>query len=243
MPLRVFGSRNLSAANVIQGLSVAGMFAMFFLGALYLERVLGYGALEIGLAFLPVTLIMGTLSLRYSEALMTRFGARTTLLPGLALIMAGPGCWSSPAPVDGTYAQHVLPVMVLLGTGAGLAFPALMSLATADATPADAGLASGLVNTSAQVGRALGLAVIATLAATETGRLRAGGDSAVAALNDCYHLAYLIGAGLLLVCVVVAAVWLTPPDGAGVSCRARKPGPAGHTRTTPAVTARKNPAP
>ena len=129
---------------------------MFFMGALYLQRVLGYDALEIGLAFLPVTLVMGTLSLRYSERLIMRFGARTTLLPGLALGVAGLALFTR-APVDGSYVEHVLPVMILLGSGAGVSFPALMTLAMSGATPEDAGLASGLVNTTAQVGGALGL--------------------------------------------------------------------------------------
>ena len=143
-------------------LGVVGMFGMFFLGALYLQRVLGYDALEIGLAFLPVTIVMGTLSVRYTEPLITRFGARQTLIPGLVLIVIGLALFSL-APVDGGYLAHVFPSMVLFGTGAGLCFPALMTLAMSGATPEDAGLASGLVNTSAQIGGALGLAVLATL--------------------------------------------------------------------------------
>ena len=116
IPLRIFRSRNVSGANVIQALTVAGMFGMFFLGSLYLQRVLGYDALQIGLAFLPATLVMGTLSLRYAEPLIMRFGARTTLLPGLVLIAVGLALFTR-APVDGSYVQHVLPVMILLGFG------------------------------------------------------------------------------------------------------------------------------
>ena len=164
----------MSGANVIQALVVAGMFGTFFMGSLYLQRVLGYDALQIGLAFLPTTLVMGTLSVRYSEPLITRFGARTTLLPGLVLIAAALALFTR-APVDGSYIEHVLPVMILLGVGVGISFPALMTLAMSGATPDDAGLASGLVNTSAQVGGALGLAVLATLSGTpqrEPGRRR-----------------------------------------------------------------------
>ena len=167
IPLRIFRSRNVSGANAIQALFVAGMFGMFFMGALYLQQVLGYDAMQTGLAFLPSTIVMGTLSLRYSERLIMRFGARTTLMPGLVLGIAGLLLFTR-APVDGSYVEHVLPVMVLLGAGAGISFPALMGLSMSGATPSDAGLASGLVNTTLQVGGALGLAVLATLSTTRT---------------------------------------------------------------------------
>ena len=129
--------------------------------------MLGYDALQTGLAFLPATLVMGGLSLGYSQKLIMGFGARSMLIPGLVLI-AGPLALFTQAPVDGSYVQHVLPVMVLLGAGAGAAFPALMTLAMSGATQSDAGLASGLVNTTVQVGGALGLAVLATLSATRS---------------------------------------------------------------------------
>jgi predicted MFS family arabinose efflux permease len=213
MPLRIFRSCNVAGANAVQALSVAGMFAMFFLGALYLQRVLGYDALQTGLAFLPTTLIMGTLSLRITAALIGRIGARRTLLPGLVLVLAALVLFTR-APVDGDYATDVLPVMALLGAGAGLAFPALMTLAMSGATPADAGLASGLVNTSAQVGGAIGLAVLATVAATESDGRVAAGEPVAAALNGGYHLAYLVGAGLVLAAVALAALVLEPEDAA-----------------------------
>jgi EmrB/QacA subfamily drug resistance transporter len=209
IPLRIFRSRNVSGANAIQALFVAGMFGMFFMGALYLQRVLGYSALETGLAFLPSTIVMGTLSIRYSQPLVMRFGARATLLPGLVLGVAGLLLFTR-APVHGDYATHVLPVMILLGAGAGVAFPALMTLSMSGASPSDAGLASGLVNTTLQVGGALGLAVLATLSASETGRLRETGESAMAALNGGYHLAYLIGAGLIVLAIAVAVSVLQP---------------------------------
>jgi predicted MFS family arabinose efflux permease len=210
MPLRIFRSRHVAGANLVQALSVAGMFGMFFLGALYLQRIEGYDALEIGLAFLPVTLVMGTLSLRYSEKLIMRFGAQGTLVPGLALIAAGLVLFAQ-APVDGVYALHVLPVMVLLGSGAGIAFPALMTLAMSDATPADAGLASGLVNTTVQVSGAIGLAVLATLSATRSEHLAAGGDAPAAALTGGFHLAFLIGAVLIGAALAVALTVLRQP--------------------------------
>jgi EmrB/QacA subfamily drug resistance transporter len=203
MPLRIFRSRNLSGANVVQALSVAGMFGTFFLGSLYLQRVLGYDALEIGLAFLPTTIVMGVLSLRYSERLIMRFGAKATLLPGLVLMAVGLALFTR-APVGGSYMEDVLPVMIVLGFGIGLSFPPLMTLAMAGATQADAGLASGLVNTAAEVGGALGLAILATVSATRSESLIAGGQATASALTSGYHLAFLIGAGLVVAAIVVA---------------------------------------
>jgi MFS family permease len=210
MPLRVFRSRNVTGANLIQILSVAGMFGVFFLGSLYLQRVLGYNPLQIGLAFLPVTILMGVLSLRYAEGLIMRFGARATLVPGLVLILAGLVMFSR-APVDGHYVADVLPVMALLGTGAGLCFPALMTLAMSGARADDAGLASGLVNTTAQVGGALGLALLATLSSARSGKLEASGRSSLAAMTGGYHLAFWIGAALVALAIVVALTVLRVP--------------------------------
>jgi EmrB/QacA subfamily drug resistance transporter len=207
IPLRIFRSRNVAGANAIQALVVAGMFGMFFMGALYLQRVLGYDALETGLAFLPTTLIIGGLSLRYAERLIMRFGGKGALIPGLVLIAAGLLLFTR-APVAGSYVEHVLPVMILLGAGAGLSFPALMTLSMSGATESDAGLASGLVNTTLQVGGALGLAVLATTATTETGHLRDTGHAAAAALNGGFHLAYVIGAALVAVAIVIATTVL-----------------------------------
>ncbi|MFL5887314.1 MAG: DHA2 family efflux MFS transporter permease subunit [Thermoleophilaceae bacterium] len=209
MPLRLFRSRNVAGANAVQALFVAGMFGMFFLGALYLQRVLGYDALEVGLAFLPVTLVIGTLSLGFSERLTMRFGARATLLPSLVFIAAGLLLFAR-APVGGHYLTDALPVMLLLGTGAGLAFPSLMTLAMSGATQSDSGLASGLVNTTLQVGGAIGLAVLATLATSRTNNLLAGGESQASALTSGYHLAFLIGAGLVIAAIGVALTVLQP---------------------------------
>jgi MFS family permease len=209
VPLGIFRSRNMAGANLIQALMVAGMFGMFFLGAIYLQRVLGYGALEVGLAFLPVAVLIGALSLGVSARLNMRFGARATLLPALALIAGGLVLFSR-APVDASYVSDILPAMVLLGIGAGLCFPSLMTLAMSSATQEDSGLASGLVNTTLQVGGALGLAVIATLSTTRTEKLLAGGDSQAAALTGGFHLAFLIGAGLVVAAIAVAVAVLQP---------------------------------
>ena len=209
IPLRIFRSRNVTGANVIQALTVAGMFGMFFLGVLYLQRVLGYDALQTGLAFLPTTIVMGTLSVRYSERLIMRFGARRTLLPGLVLISAGLALFAR-VPVDGNYVADVLPSTILLGIGIGTSFPALMTLAMSGATQSDAGLASGLVNTTVQVGAAVGLAVLATLSATRSEGLIENGASRAAALTEGYQLSFLIGAGLVVVAILVAVAVLKP---------------------------------
>jgi EmrB/QacA subfamily drug resistance transporter len=210
IPLRIFRSRNVSGANAVQALLVAGMFGLFFLGSLYLEQVLGYEPLEIGLAFLPATVVMGVLSLRYSELLITRFGARTVLMPGMALVAAGLILFAQ-APVDGDYVTDVFPVMLLLGLGIGISFPALMTLAMSGATPEDAGLASGLVNTTAQVGGALGLAILATVSASRTDDLLADGAASASALTSGYHLAFWIGASLVLAALVVAITVIQAP--------------------------------
>jgi EmrB/QacA subfamily drug resistance transporter len=203
MPLRLFRSRNVSGANAVQALLVVGMFGMFFLGALYMQRILGYDALEVGLAYLPATLVMGTMSFRFTGQLSIRFGPLATLIPGMVVIGLGLLLFAR-TPVDGSYVVDIAPAMVLLGLGAGLSFPSLMTLAMSGATPSDSGLASGLVNTSVQVGGAIGLAVLATLATERTNGLLADGESTAAALNSGYHLAYLIGAALVAVAVVVA---------------------------------------
>jgi EmrB/QacA subfamily drug resistance transporter len=213
VPLRIFRSRNVSGANLVQALSVAGMFGMFFLGALYLQQVLQYTPLEIGLAFLPSTVVMGAVSLRYSDRLVARFGAKATMVAGLVPIAAAQLLFSR-APVDGSFVVDVLPVTVLMGLGAGMAFPALMNLAMSGATPQDAGLASGLVNTTVQVGGALGLAVLATLSATRTESLAASGHSNVVALTGGYHLAFLIGFALVVAAIVVALAVLRSPAAA-----------------------------
>jgi MFS family permease len=209
LPLRIFRSRNVSGANIVQALLVSGALGMFFLAVLYLQRVLGYDALETGLAFLPVSLVIGMLSLGLSARLNLRFGARNVLVPGMALVAIGLA-WLMRAPVDGSYVVDVLPAMLLLGTGAGASFPALMTLAMSGATPSDSGLASGLVNTTMQVGGAVGIAVLATLATSRTDHLLAAGEPSASALTGGYHLAFAISAGLVALGAVVAATVLQP---------------------------------
>jgi EmrB/QacA subfamily drug resistance transporter len=203
MPLRLFRSRNVSGANLVQALLVVGMFGMFFLGALYMQRVLGYDALEVGLAYLPTTLVMGVMSFRFSAKLNMRYGPKATLIPSMFAILAGLLLFAR-TPVDASYAVDLLPATALIGLGAGLAFPSLMMLAMSGATPEDSGLASGLVNTSVQVGGAIGLAVLATLASERTDTATSQGDSLASALNSGYHLAYLVGAALVGAAIVVA---------------------------------------
>ena len=211
MPLRLFRSRNVSGANVVQALLVAGMFGMFFIGALYLQKVLGYDALEVGLAFLPASIVMGALSLGFSEKLIMRFGPKNTLVPGVSLVVAGLLLFAR-APVDASYWVDVLPALLLVGVGVGTSFPSLMTLAMSGATPQDAGLASGVVNTSMQVGGAIGLAVLATLSTERTQNLVADGTAQAQALTSGYHLAYLVGAGLAAIAVIVAVVVLRNPE-------------------------------
>jgi EmrB/QacA subfamily drug resistance transporter len=220
MPPRIFRSAGLAGANAIQVLSAAGMFGMFFLGALYLRRVLGYDALGIGLAFLPVTVCMGVLSIRYSERLVTRFGARALLVPGLALMSGGLIVFSR-SPVHATYLLNVMPAMALLGIGGGVCFPALMNVGMAGVEPQDAGLASGLLNTAAQVGGAVGLAVLATLAGSRSGDLIKHGRTTTAALTSGYHLAFWIASGL--VALAIPAVLATRPALAGAETIAADP--------------------
>ena len=210
MPLRIFASRNVTGANLVQVLGTAGMFGMFFLGSLYLREIQGYDPLQIGLSFLPVAVVMGVLSVRYTDRLVMRFGARTLLFPGLGLIAAGLALFALAPAARGGYLEHVFPVTLLIGTGAGLCFPALMTLAMSSATPQDAGLASGLVNTTAQIGGALGLAVLATVSASRTSALIAQHRPAAVALTEGYRLAFWIAFGLVAAATAVAAVLLRP---------------------------------
>jgi EmrB/QacA subfamily drug resistance transporter len=207
MPLRLFKARNVVGANVVMAFLVAGMFSMFFLGALYLQQVLGYDPLEVGLAFLPSTIVMGAMSLRYSEKLIMRFGPKSTLVASLFFIGAGLLLFAR-TPVDGNYLIDVVPPIVLIGLGAGMGFPSLMMMSMSGATPEDSGLASGLINTTMQVGGAIGLAVLATVASDRTESLLSEGESALSALNSGFHVAYLIGAALIVAAFVVATLVL-----------------------------------
>jgi EmrB/QacA subfamily drug resistance transporter len=207
MPLGLFRSRNLVGANLIQVIGAAGMFGTFFLGTLYLQNIKHYDAMQIGLGFLPVTICMGTLSVRYSEKLITRFGARRTSLAGLVLMAVGLALFAL-APADASYVTQLLPTMALLGLGAGTCFPALVGLAMSGVRMEQAGLASGLVNTTAQVGGALGLAVLATLSSTRSADLLASGHGVANSLVGGYHLAFWIATGLIIAAIAIGAALL-----------------------------------
>ena len=210
MPLRLFRLRNLSTASVVGVLWAAAMFAWFFMAALYLQLVLGYSPLQIGLAFLPGNLIMGALSIGLSAKLVMRYGIKKPLTVGLLTASAGLALLVR-APVDGTFAVDVLPSMILLGLGAGIAFNPVLLAAMGDVDPTEAGLASGVVNTAFMMGGAVGLAVLASVAASRTNTLVDAGHSQVAALTGGYHAAFLLGAIFAAGAAVIGAVFLRTP--------------------------------
>jgi EmrB/QacA subfamily drug resistance transporter len=207
MPLGLLRLRNVASANVVGVLWAAAMFAWFFLSALYLQLVLGYSPLEVGLAFLPANLIMGAFSLGLSAKLVMRFGIRVPLATGLTLAAAGLVLFAR-APVDGTFAVDVLPSMILLGFGAGMAFNPVLLAAMSDVDPSESGLASGVVNTAFMMGGALGLAALASLAASRTDTLLASGDDRLTALTGGYHAAFVVGALFAFAAAIVGAVFL-----------------------------------
>lgn len=224
MPLRVLRSRNVAGANVVQMLALSAMFAFQIIVALYMQKVLGYGALATGLAMLPAAVAIGGVSLFVSARLSARFGAPAVLLAGLVLLLAAMA-WLTRVPVDADYVTDLLPVMVLIA-GGGLALPALTTLGMSAARPDDAGLASGVFNTTQQIGMALGVAVLTTLAASRTQELRAGGAAEAAALTGGYHLAFATSAGLLAAAVVVALAVLRRPRAAASAEASRADQPA-----------------
>ncbi len=216
MPLSLFRLRNVATANVIGVLWTAAMFAWFFLSALYLQLVLGYRPLEVGLAFLPANMIMAAFSLGLSAKLVTRFGIRLPIVVGLLLAAVGLGLFSR-APVGGNFATDVLPGMILLGLGAGMAFNPVLLAALSDVAPQDSGLASGVVNTSFMMGGALGLAILASLATAHTNSLVRTGLDHLAALNGGYQVAFLVAALFAVSASVLGATLLrfttpTTPD-------------------------------
>jgi EmrB/QacA subfamily drug resistance transporter len=207
VPLGLFRLRNLATANGVGVLWAGAMFAWFFLSALYLQLVLGYSPLQVGLAFLPANLIMGAFSLGISAKLVMRFGIKPPLTTGLLLAAVGLGLFAR-APVGGHFAVDVLPSMILLGFGAGIAFNPVLLAAMGDVEPSDSGLASGIVNTSFMMGGALGLAILASIAASRTSHLLASGRGRVGALDSGYHTAFLIGALFAVLAAVVSALLL-----------------------------------
>ena len=217
MPLGMFRKRNLAVANVVGVLWAAAMFAWFFLSALYLQLVLHYSPLEVGLAFLPGNLVMMFFSVVLSAKIVMRYGFRLPLGGGLTIAALGL-LWLARAPVDGSFVVDVLPSMVLLGVGAGIAFNPVLLAAMSDAEPQDAGLASGVVNTAFMMGGALGLAVLASLADSRTRSLLTDGESALSALTGGYHLAFVVGALFALAAAAIGAgllrnVAMGPPSG------------------------------
>jgi EmrB/QacA subfamily drug resistance transporter len=207
MPLGLYKLRNLSTANVVGVLMAGAMFGWFFLSALYLQLVLGYSPLGVGLAFLPGTVIWGASSIALSDRLVMRFGFKVPLVGGLLLFVVGLVLFAR-APVDGSYAFDVLPGMILMGIGGGITFNPILLAAMGDVAPTEAGLASGIVNTAFMMGGALGLAVLASLAASRTSTLRDSGDDRLAALTGGYHAAFLAAAVFAVVAAVLASVLL-----------------------------------
>jgi MFS family permease len=205
MPLSLFRLRSVSAANIIAVLWAAGMFAWFFISALYMQLVMGLGPMQVGLAFLPSNVIMAICSLGISAKLVMRFGIRGPLATGLLLASVGL-LWFARVPVDGNVWIDVIPSMVLLGIGAGIAFNPLLLAAMNDVPASDSGLASGMVNTSFMMGGALGLAVFASLAAAATHKAVAQGANAATALNTGYHLAFACGAGAAICAALIGLV-------------------------------------
>ncbi|GAA2633728.1 DHA2 family efflux MFS transporter permease subunit [Dactylosporangium fulvum] len=208
MPLRIFRSRQVSGANVLQILMVGAMFSFQILMTLYMQRVLGYTALRTGLAMLPAALAIATVSLGVSARVIARFGERAVLIAGLVLLSAALG-WLTRLPVDARYLPDLLPV-VLLVAGAGLVLPAVTGLGMSGASDDDAGLTSGLFNTTQQLGMAIGVAALSTVAASRTGDLLAAGRTEPVALTAGYRLAFTIGAALLVLSIAVAALILRP---------------------------------
>jgi len=207
VPLRLFRLRNIAVSNVVGVLWAGAMFAWFFLSALYLQLVLGYSPLEVGLAFLPGNLVMGVLSIGLSAKLVMRFGIKPPLAAGLGLAGIGLLLFAR-APVDGSFVVDVLPAMILLGLGAGMAFNPVLLAAMSDVEPSEAGLASGVVNTSFMMGGALGLAVLASLAASRSDTLLADGVSEAVALTGGYHVAFFVGALFAFAAATLGALLL-----------------------------------
>ena len=201
-PLGMFGLRNLATANVVGVLWAAAMFAWFFLSALYLQIVLGYTPLQVGLAFIPTNLIMAACSLGISAKLVMRFGLKPPLVAGLLFAVAGLLLFAR-APLAGSFSLDVLPPMLLLGLGAVIAFNPVLMAAMNEVGPRDSGLASGIVNTAFMMGGALGLAILASLAGSRTEFLIAQGGEHLAALNAGYQRAFLGGA----LCAALAAAY------------------------------------
>jgi EmrB/QacA subfamily drug resistance transporter len=211
VPLRLFKIRNVSVANSIGVLWSVAMFSLFFLAALYLQLVLGYSPLQVGLAFLPSNLIMGAFSLGLSARIVMRFGIRWPIVVGMSLIALGLLLFAR-APVDGSFLVDVLPATVVVGFGVGVAFNPVLLAAMSDVDPRETGLASGVANTAFMMGGAVGLAVLSTLAASRTDTLTASGDAPLEALTGGYQIAFLVGAAFAAAAAVTGATLLRPAE-------------------------------
>jgi EmrB/QacA subfamily drug resistance transporter len=209
LPLRIFSSRALAGANLAQLLVIAAAFGFQVMITLYMQRVLGYGAAASGLGLLPTAAVIGAVALGLSARIAGRFGPRAMLLAGLGLIAAGLVLLTQ-VPVHASYVAGLLVPLLIFGAGGGLCLPALALIGMSDATESDAGLASGLFSTTQQVGAALGVAVLSTLAAMRTRGVDAAGPGHAAALAAGYHLAFAVGAGLAGAAIVVAGAMLWP---------------------------------
>jgi EmrB/QacA subfamily drug resistance transporter len=206
--LSIFRTRSLTAANITMFLVGAGLFAMFFFNSLYLQRVLGYGPLDAGLAFLPFTagiIVSAGFASKYAPTL----GVRPIAIGGM-IVTAGGMLLLTQLHVDGTYVTNVLPALVLVSLGLGCVFVPLTLVATTGLANEDQGLASGLFNTSQQIGGALGLAILATVAASKSSSV--SGVSQSQALVDGFHAAFLGGAIFVLVALVAYASLLRRRD-------------------------------
>ncbi|MGE5288681.1 MAG: MFS transporter [Micromonosporaceae bacterium] len=209
LPLRIFSARNVLGANLVQLMVIAAAFGFQVLITLYGQRVLGYGPAGSGMALLPTAVVIGTVSLGFSARLSSRFGERAVLVTGLTMIVVALALLTR-SPAHGSYVAHLLPALLLFGAGGGLTLPALATLAMSGATPSDAGLASGLFNTTQQVGGALGVAVLSTLSAARTTHMRAVGLTTPSALTSGYDLAFGVAACLGVAAIVVALTVLRP---------------------------------
>lgn len=205
--LGIFRSRTIAVTNIFTAISGAAFFGWFFFSPLYAQHILGYDSLQTGLTFLPATLTMGTLSLGVAAAIVARVGPKIPLVGGTLLFVAGLVVFAR-APVNGAFVPDILWPMLLLGLGAGVSFMPLFLIATAEVGPSESGLVSGLISTSQMIGGALGLALLAALAAARTSALLSAGEPQVAALNDGYHAAFLLAAFLALVTAVLAMTQL-----------------------------------
>ena len=204
LPLSLFRSRSLTAANIVQFLMIAGMFGLLFFGTLYLQRVLRYGSLQAGIGFVPIAVVIAMVSLGLSTRLVTRYGPRAMLLLGLALIV-GAFVMLSFARVNGAYLVDFLPAGLVMGLGFGLAAPAVMGLGMTDVSPAESGIASGLFNTTQQIGGAIGLTVLSAFANTRTNSLITAGENEAESLIGGYHVAFLAAAGFTLTALIIGA--------------------------------------